>query len=179
MSLIPARSFLALLALLSACGQSPAEPDPVETLDLNVAAGDPDITANATWTVGGATVTSTVSSIAIRNGWITLRYESSTGDALLVVVPTRRGDVAITGTGVSSEEAAVRLTRAGTSTPLVGSINVGRVHLRNDEGGDVLVDLDIDLRGATLTGVGSVTGGGSACLDRHSTAVCGEEPPRT
>jgi len=172
-------SLVALAAVLGACGQTPAEPDPVETLDLTVAAGDPDITANATWTVGGTTVTSSVSSIAIRNGWITLRYESGSGDALQVIVPTRRGDVAITGTGLGGEEASVRLTRAGTSAPLVGSINVGRIHLRNDEGGDILVDLDIDLRGATLMGVGTVTGGGSACLDRHTTAVCGEEPPRT
>jgi hypothetical protein len=179
MSRLALSPLLAVLALVGACGQTPAEPDPAETLDIAVAAGDPDIAATAQWSVGGSTVVSTVAALTVRNGFITVRFESGTGNALQVIVPTRAGDIAITGTGLTSDEASVRITRAGVSSPLVGSISVGRVRLRNDDGRDVIVELDIDLRGATLTGVGSVTGSGTACLDRHPTVACGDDPPQS
>ena len=171
---IPRRRLTALAALLS--GALSCTATEVAEFLISGMIGDPDVTGEVVALLNGQGLGAQPFAVTVGGGmaYISTTNPAHNGRILYLNVPTKAGSYILQTerTGVSGEGTPPYVCVGGSTDVCgTGTITVRRAITRQ-EGEQRLLDLVVDFSGVT-TSLGPLTGGVSACVDRHDAASCG------
>lgn len=150
--------------------------DPESTLGwaLTAFGGDATVVQGAAWALGSTTFSaSDIQSFEYQNNRVNVAWRASNGATLRVYAPSAPGTYPLVDfASADKPEASVSVSTAtGAFSNATGSVTIVRGAVQGN-GEDRLVDFAATLTSAN-TSLGALSGSGSACVDRHSSATCG------
>jgi hypothetical protein len=168
------RRLVAMTAL--SCGALACSPTEVAEFVIRGLTGDAEVAGQVIALLNGQDLENTFFNVEASGGkvYLTTNTQRLNGRTLVVNVPLKAGTYTLEpGNGTAGEGSPTSVCVSGTVANVCGTgrVTVLRATTRQ-EGEQRLLDVVVEFTSVTMP-EGSLTGGISACVDRHDTASCG------